>query len=188
MTNFLRDVRFGVRMLAKSPGFTAVAVIALALGIGANTAIFSLLYSVLLAPLPYPNSQRLMMVWLHAKGERTGVAPSDYFDWQKQNSVFQPLAAWSTRGFTISTAEWTDQVEAGWETPNFFDLLVGPQVFLGRHFLPEDTQVGNDKVVILNYTYWRRRFDGDASIIGKKLRMGGELYTVVGVTNPGPQD
>jgi putative ABC transport system permease protein len=166
----------------------AVAVVALALGIGANTAIFSLLYSVLLAPLPYPNSQRLMMVWLHSKGQRTGVSPSDYFDWQKQNSVFQPLGAWTTRGFTISTAKWTDQVVASQETPGRFDLLVGPQVFLGRHFLPEDTEVGNDKVVVLSYTYWRRKFDSDASIVGKKLRMSGDLYTVVGVANPGPFD
>jgi len=188
MTNFLRDARFGLRLLWKSPGFMAVAVVALALGIGANTAIFSLLYSVLLAPLPYPNSQRLMMVWLHSKGQRTSVSPSDYFDWQKQNSVFQPLCAWSSRGFTISTAKWTDQVLGSSDTPGFFDLLVGPQVFLGRHFLPEDTQVGNEKVAILNYSYWRKRFDGDASIVGKKLRMSGELYTVVGVANPGPQD
>ena len=188
MRNFWRDVRFGLRLLWKSPGFTVVAVLALALGIGANTAIFSLLYAVLLAPLPYPNADQLVMVWMHNKGERNGASPSDFLDWQKQNNVFQSLDAWTGAGFTITTADWTDQVQATRSTPGFFDTVVGEKAFLGRHFLPEDAQPGNDHVVILNYSYWRKQFGSDPDIVGKKLRMSGELYTVVGVAAPSPSD
>jgi putative ABC transport system permease protein len=188
MMNFWREVRFGLRLLWKSPGFTAVALIALALGIGANTAIFSLLYAVLLAPLPYPNADQLVMVWTHNKGERNGTSPSDFLDWQKQNSVFQSLNAWTGNSFTISTPDWTEQVQATVSTPGLFDDLYGAGTYLGRHFLPDDTQVGNDRVVILNYSYWQRKFGSDPNIVGKQLRMSGELYTVVGVAAQSPSD
>jgi putative ABC transport system permease protein len=188
MTELLRDIRYGLRLLWKSPGFTSVSLLALALGIGATTAIFSLLYSVLLAPLPYPHSDQLVMVWSHQKGDRSETSPSDYLDWQKQSTTFQSLNAWTGAGFTISTPDWTEQVQASRVSPGFFDLLVGEKAYLGRHFLPEDTQVGNDHVTILNYRFWREKFGSDPSIIGKKLRMSGELYTVIGISAPGPND
>jgi len=188
MMSFLRDVRFGLRLLWRSPGFASVAVLALALGVGANTAIFSLLYAVLIAPLPYPNADQLVMVWTHEKGERNGTSPSDFLDWQKQNSVFQSLDAWTNNSFTISTPDWTEEVLADVLTPGMFDQLLGEKTHLGRHFIPDDARVGNDHVVILNYTYWRRKFGSDPDIIGKQLRMSGELYTVVGVAAPGPFD
>jgi putative ABC transport system permease protein len=188
MSELWRDIRYGLRLLWKSPGFTSVSLLALALGIGATTAIFSLLYSVLLAPLPYVDSDRIVMVWSHQKGERNGASPSDYLDWQKQSKVFDSLNAWTGDGFTISTPDWTEQVQASRVAPGFFDLLFGANVILGRHFVAEDTQLGNDHVVILNNKFWRERFGSDPNIVGTKLRMSGELYTVLGVAAPSPSD
>ncbi|HTQ62950.1 MAG TPA: ABC transporter permease [Candidatus Solibacter sp.] len=188
MGELWRDIRYGVRLLWKSPGFTSVSLLALALGIGATTAIFSILYSVLLAPLPYVDSDRIMMVWSHQKGERNGTSPSDYLDWQRQNTVFESLNAWTGEGFTISTPDWTEQVQASQVAPGFFDLLFGEKVALGRHFVAEDAQPGSDHVVILNNKFWKERFGSDPNIVGKKLRMSGELYTVLGVAAPSPSD
>jgi putative ABC transport system permease protein len=188
MAELLRDIRFGLRLLWKSPGFTSVSLLALALGIGATTAIFSLLYSILLAPLPYPQGDRLVMVWTHQKGERTNTTPGDYLDWQKQSTSFETLSAWSGRGFTVSTPEWTEQMQANTVSPGFFDNLVGAKVQLGRHFLPEDMLPGNDHVVVLGNKVWRERFGSDPSIVGKQLRMNGLPYTILGVAAPGPSD
>jgi putative ABC transport system permease protein len=135
MTEVWRDIRYGLRLLWKSAGFTSVSLLALALGIGATTAIFSLLYSVLLAPLPYVDSDRIVMVWSNQKGERNGTSPNDYLDWQKQSKVFESLNAWTGDGFTISTPEWTEQVRASRVAPGFFDLLFGAKVVLGISLL-----------------------------------------------------
>ena len=188
MTELWRDIRYGLRLLWKSPGFTTVSLLALALGIGATTAIFSLLYSVLLAPLPYVDGDRIVMVWSHQHGERNGTSPNDYLDWQKQSTVFDSLNAWTGDGFTISTPDWTEQVQASRVAPGLFDLLYSPKVLLGRHFVAEDAQPGNDHVVILNNKFWRERFGSDPTVVGRKLRMSGELYTVLGVAAPNPGD
>src|SRR3974390_2619660 len=188
MTELLRDIRYGLRLLVKSPGFTSVSLIALALGIGATTAIFSLLYSILLAPLPYAHGDELVMVWSHLKGERYETSPADLIDWQKQSTVFQSLDGWTGWGFTLVTPEWTEQVRAQRVSPAFFDALLGEKPALGRHFLPQDTQVGSEHVVILNNRFWRQKFGGDPNIVGKVLRMSGEPYTVIGVAAPSPTD
>ena len=188
MGELLRDIRFGSRLLWKNPGFAAVSLLALALGIGATSAIFSLLYSILLAPLPYPDSDRLVMVWNHRKGERINTSAEDYQDWQRQSTVFQTLGAWTGEGFTLATPSWTEEVNATRCTTGFFDLLIGQNVHLGRHFVSDDGKVGNDHVVVLNYPYWQRKFGGDPNVIGRKLRMSGALYTVIGVAAPGPND
>ena len=188
MSELWRDIRYGLRLLWKSAGFTSVSLLALALGIGATTAIFSLLYSVLLAPLPYADSDRIVMVWSHQKGERDGTSPNDYLDWQKQATVFDSLSAWTGDGFTITTPEWTEQVQASRVAPGFFDALFGANVVLGRHFVADDAQPGNDHVVILNNKFWRERFGGDPGVVGKKLHMSGELFTVLGVAAPSPSD
>jgi len=168
MTELWRDIRYGIRLLWKSPGFTAVSLLALALGIGATTAIFSLLYSVLLAPLPYVDSDRIVMVWSHDKsGERNGTSPSDLLDWQKQATVFDSLNGWTGEGFTISTPDWTEQVQASRVAPGWFDLLFSPKVTLGRHFVADDTLPGNDHVVILNNKFWRDHFGSDPSVVGR---------------------
>ena len=188
MRELLGDIRYALRLFWKSAGFTSVSLLALALGIGATTAIFSLLYSVLLAPSPYVDGDRIMMVWSHQQGQRTGTSPSDYLDWQKQSKSFESLNAWTGSGFTISTPEWTEQVSADRVAPGFFDLLIGEKVALGRHFVAEDTQPGNDHVVILYNKFWQERFGSDTTIVGRKLRMSGELYTVLGVAAPSPSD
>jgi putative ABC transport system permease protein len=188
VTELWRDIRYGLRLLWKSPGFTSVSLLALALGIGATTAIFSLLYSVLLAPLPYVESDRIMMVWSHQHGDRGGTSPSDYLDWQKQNTVFESLNGWTGDSFTLTTPDWTEQVQANRVPPDWFDTLFSPNVTLGRHFVADDAQLGNDHVVILNNRFWRERFGSDPSIVGRKLRMSGELYTVIGVAAPSPSD
>lgn len=188
MADLLRDIRFGLRLLRKSPGFTSVSLVALALGIGATTAIFSLLYSILLAPLPYPHPDRLMMIWSHQKGERTGTSPGDCEDWQKQNTTFETISPWSGAGFVVSTPEWTEQMRATTVTPGFYDNLVGERAQLGRHFLAEDMVPGNDHVVVLTNKVWREKFGSDPNIVGKMLRMNAQAYTVVGVAVPGPGD
>ena len=188
MSELLGDIRYGLRLFWKSPGFTSVSLLALALGIGATTAIFSLLYSILLAPLPYPDSDELVMVWSHFRGERSETSPADLLDWQKQSTVFQSLDGWTGWGFTLVTPEWTEQVRGGRVAPGFFDKLIGQKTALGRHFLPEEAQVGNEHVVILNNRFWREKFGSDPNIIGKVLKLSGEPYTVVGVAAPGPQD
>ncbi len=188
MTELWRDIRYGLRLLWKSPGFTSVSLLALALGIGATTAIFSLLYSVLLAPLPYVDGDRIVMVWSQQKGQRNGVSPSDYLDWLKQATVFDSLNAWTGDTFTISTPDWTEQVPASRVAPGFFDLLFGENVVLGRHFVADDAQPGNEHVVILNNKFWHDRFGSDPHIVGTKLRMSGELYTVLGVAAPSASD
>jgi putative ABC transport system permease protein len=188
MTDLLRDIRYGLRLLWKSAGFTSVSLLALALGIGATTAIFSLLYAVLLAPLPYVDGDRIVMLWSHQKGERNNTSPSDLLDWQKQSNSFETLDGWSGEGFTISTPDWTEQVQASRASPTFFDLLMGEKVAYGRHFVAEDMLPGNGHVVILNNQFWKERFGSDPSIVGKKLRMSGELYTVLGVAAPSPSD
>ncbi|HKV60595.1 MAG TPA: ABC transporter permease [Candidatus Acidoferrum sp.] len=188
MMELLRDIRFGLRLLWKSPGFTSVSLLALALGIGATTAIFSLLYSILIAPLPYAHQDRIVMVWSHTKGERRNTSPSDYFDWLKQSTSFESLGAWSGAGFTVVTPEWTEQMQANTISPTVFDILNGEKTQLGRHFLPEDMVPGNNQVVILTNKLWRERFGSDPNIVGKSLRMSGKLYAVLGVAAPGPTD
>jgi putative ABC transport system permease protein len=188
MSELWRDIRYGLRLLWKSPGFTSVSLIALALGIGATTAIFSLLYSVLLAPLPYVDGDRIMMVWSQQKGQRDNVSAADYLDWQKQSKVFESVNGWTGDNFTISTPDWTEQVQASRVSPGFFDLLFGENVTLGRHFVADDAKPGNDHVVILNNKFWHDRFGSDSNIVGTKLRMSGELYTVLGVAAPSASD
>ncbi len=189
MSELWRDIRYGLRLFWKSPGFTSVSLIALALGIGATTAIFSLLYSVLLAPLPYVGGDRIMMVWTQQhQGEHQTVSAADYLDWQKQSKSFESVNAGTGDSFKNSTPDWTDQVKPSRVAPGFFDLLFGENVTLGRHFVADDSRPGNDHVVILNNKFWHDRFGCDPNIVGTKLRMSGELYTVLGVAAPSASD
>jgi putative ABC transport system permease protein len=187
MTNLWRDVRFGFRLLLKNPGFTAIAILALALGIGANTAIYSMVYATLLAPLPYHDPSQLVIVWSKIQGNKNGVAAGDYLDWRNQNTVFQGLHAWTGTSINLATANRPEQVQAQIGTPGFV-TTIGLQLMLGRDFLPEEGEVGKDHVAILNYNLWKERFGGDPKIIGRQVQMNGEPYTIVGVLAPGPAD
>ena len=186
MRTILQNFRFGLRLLRKSPGFTIVAMVTLALGIGANTAIFSVVYATLLAPMPYPNPDQLVMVWSKVQGGRNGVAAGDFLDWKRQSTSFQDLNAWNGASFNMATAEHPEQVQARLSTPGFCKMM-GEKFALGRDFLPEEGQPGKDHEVILVNRFWKR-LGANPNIIGQQLKLNGEPYTVVGVMAPGSTD
>src|ERR1700678_182340 len=189
MANFLRDTRFGFRLLRKNPGFAAVATFALALGIGANTAIFSIFYATLLAPFPYPQPDQLVVLWSSMGGHRNGVSAGDYLDWKRESKVFQILGAVSGDQFNLSAGvERAEQVEGDYLTPGFLDQLIGDKPFMGRYLLPDDAVPGKDHVVIITHKLWETHFGADPNIIGKQIYLNGELYTVIGVQPPGQPD
>src|SRR5438552_1246527 len=182
--NLLMDIRYSVRMLRKSPGFTIVAVLTLALGIGANTAIFSCINAWIINPLPYPQSDRLMVFATHDKkngwtGEHV-TSPADFFDFQKQNTSFEQSVAWTGASLNLTGDGSPELVDGGRVTWNFFDTL-GAKPILGRTFTPDDDRSGSPHVVILSEGLWQGRYDGDPKIIGRNVTIGGEAYTVVGV-------
>jgi putative ABC transport system permease protein len=189
MANFLRDTRFGFRLLRKNPGFAAVAIFALALGIGANTAIFSIFYATLLEPFPYPQPDELVVVWPNDGVHRNGVSAGDYLDWKRDSKVFQILGAVTGDQFNVSAGvERAEQVEGSYLTPGFLDQLIGDKPFMGRYLLPDDTVPGKDHVVIITHKLWEKHFGADPNIIGKQIHLNGELYTVIGVQPPGQPD
>jgi predicted permease len=187
MTNLVRNLRFGFRLLAKNLGFTSVALLALTLGIGANTAIFTVVYAALLSPLPYPNPDQLVMVWSKVNGHNNSVSAGDYLDWKRQNAVFQDVVAWSSGSFSLSISGHPEAVQTRITSPGFFDMQ-GIPLFLGRDFVSEEGQVGKDHVLIMTNRLWRERFGSDPQIIGQQLRLNGEPYTVVGVLAAGMPD
>jgi putative ABC transport system permease protein len=187
MNNFARNVRFGLRLLLKNPGFTSVALLALVLGIGANTAIFSVVYATLLSPMPYPNPDQLVIVWSKVKGGRNGVSAGDFLDWKRQSTVFQSLCAWTGGNFALASSDHPEMIQTRLTTPGFNDM-VGTPFFLGRDFLPEEGQVGREHVVVMTHRLWMERFGSDREIIGKPIRLNGEPYTVVGVLATGQPD
>ena len=182
-----QDLRFGVRMLWKRPGFTAVAVLTLALGIGANTAIFSVVNAVLLKPLPFPEPGRLVMLWEDAS--RIGFpqntpAPANYVDWKTQTQSFEGMAAISYSSFNLTGFGEPQKVEGNAVTADLFPVL-GVRPALGRGFTAEEEQPGSDKVVILSHGLWRETFGGEPSVVGRDIILSGEKYTVVGVMPQG---
>ena len=186
MPGLLQNLRYGLRVLRKAPGFTIVAVITLALGIGANTAIFSVVYSALLAPLPYPASNQLVMVWSKVHGGRNSTAAADFLDWKRQNTVFQDLNAWTDANYNLATAERPEQIEAQMTTPGLYTMM-GVKFAIGRDFTSDEGQPGKDHEVILFNRLWQR-LGARRDIVGQQLRINGEPYTVVGVMAPGPTD
>jgi len=187
MANFARNVRFGLRLLGKNPGFTCVALLALILGIGANTAIFSVVYAALLSPLPYPNSDQLVMVWSKVNGHNNSVSAGDYLDWKRQNTVFQDLVAWSGGTFSLTVGGHPEAMQARIPSPGFFNMQ-GIPLMLGRDFLSEEGVSGRNHVVIMTHRLWQERFGSDLHIIGQPVRLNGEPYTVVGVLAAGMPD
>jgi putative ABC transport system permease protein len=188
MTNLLRDLHFGFRLLRKNLGFASVAILALALGIGANTAIFSVVYATLLAPLPYPHPEQLVIVWSKVAGDRNVVAAGDFLDWQRENSVFQAMAVLNGSNFNLATGNRPEQIRGGYTTPGFFDKVGGEEPLLGRYFEPEDAVPGKDHVVVLTNSLWRERFGSDPHVIGREIHMNSEIYTIIGVRPAGQAD
>lgn len=189
MKNLWRDFRFGLRLLKKSPGFTIVAVLALALGIGANTAIYSVFYATIIANFPYPHSEQLVVLWSKSVGtDRNGVSTGDYLDWQRESTVFQILGVVRGAQFNLSLGEKPQHIDGDYLTPGFLDKLIGDRPFMGRYFLPEEAQPGKDHVAIITHKLWQGYFASDPNIIGKQIHLNGELYTVIGVQPPGQPD
>lgn len=189
METLLKDFRYGIRSLLKRPGFTAIAVITLALGIGANTAIFSLVNAVLLRSLPFADPDRLVMIWEDASFAgfpRNTPAPANYLDWKTQGQSFADMAAQDMRSFNLTGDGEPEKVEAFGVTANFFPLL-GIKPVVGRVFTNEEDTPGANKVAIINYNLWQQRYGGEQNIIGRQLSLSGEKYTVVGVMPSGFQ-
>src|SRR5215204_2226454 len=153
MNTFFQDLRYGIRMLFKHPLVTAIAVITLALGIGANTAIFSIVNAVLLNPLPYKQPERLVALWENVPGHgRWRSAPANFFDWKNQNTVFEDVTAFGASTFTLTGVGEPEQLVGGRVSSGYF-AVVGVDPILGRAFLPEEYERGKDQVVILGYNF-----------------------------------
>ena len=177
-----QDVRYAVRMLYQKPGFTAVAIITLALGIGANSAIFSVMNASLLARIPIPSPDRVVMVWTENPFHNLREVPAsvpDYFDW-KTSGVFKSLAAFKDDGFNVRIGSKTERIEGLRVTSEWFDIQ-GMNPYLGRVFNAEDMRPGNDRVVVLCYHFWTSRFAADPQIVGKPVVVNGQPFIVVGV-------
>ena len=182
MGTLIQDLRFGLRMMRKSPGFTAVAVLTLALGIGANTAMFSVMQGVVLAPLQYVNENRLVMVWENnPRFPRTWVSYPNFRDWQRSARSFQQMAAFREQGVDFAGPGTPEHLKGKEISSGFFSTL-GKGVSLGREFSPEEDRYGGTPVVIISNRLWRNRFDGSPEALGKSLTLGGADYAIVGVT------
>jgi putative ABC transport system permease protein len=187
MGSLIQDLRFGVRALVKKPGFTLIAVLSLALGIGPNTAIFSIVYATLLAPVPYPNPDQLVIVWSQARGNREGTSIADYLEWKKQTTSFQNLEPIWARGFNLATKEAPERVRARQTSINGHRMW-GEEVWLGRDFAPDEDQPGKNHVALMRHRLWRERFGSDPDVIGRDIRLDGTPYKVIGVLRPGIND
>ena len=189
MSGLLQDIRYALRQLRKSPAFAAVAVLTLALGIGANTAIFSVVNGVLLRPLEFRESNRLVRVW-HVPPSKSfpglttfPVSAANYLDWQSQNHVFEQMAIYAYNEFTLTGGEKPEQVDAATVSSSFFPTL-GVQPLLGRVFLPEEDRPGRANVTVLSYRFWREHFGSITEIVGHNINIDGQNYLVAGVMPP----
>ena len=186
MDTLLQDIRYAFRMLAKKPGFTIAAVLAVAIGIGANTAIFSVVNAVLLRSLPYKDPDRLTIVLSHKRDSLRGSGSAaflDVVDWEKQNQSFEEMAVFRSMGYTLTGVGEPERITGGRVSADFFPLL-GAEAIEGRTFRPEEDQRGAERVVVLGHGLWQRRFGGDPSIIGQSLTLNAEGHTVIGVLPP----
>src|SRR5277367_241528 len=183
MGTLWQDLRYGARMLRRNPGFAFVAILTLAIGIGANVVIFSIVNGVLLRPLPFPDSQRIVTLWetdAHRGVVRGTASAAEFLDWQDMNRSFQELSGWRALYFTITGGGEPEQIWGSQVSGNFFKTLrVSP--VLGRDFTAEDEQPGHEQVVILNYSLWQRHYGGDPGIIGKTIALDDQPFVVVGI-------
>src|SRR5256885_13997940 len=186
MDTLLQDIRFGARMLFKSKGFTAVAVISLALGIGANTAVFSVINAVLLKTLPYHDPQSIVLVWGEDKAagsSRGKMSATDVADYRARNHVFEEIATSSDFRPVFSGNGEPERIPGAQVGDGFFTVMRG-QPLLGRVFTAEEQVDGKDLVAVLGYGLWQRRFAGDPNVVSKSIKLSGRNYTVIGVMPP----
>ncbi len=185
--DLIRDLRFGLRQLRRNPGFTAVAVITLALGIGANTAIFSVVYGVLLRPLPYPHANRIFRITRSYRGRLesgTGFTARAFDFWQQHSDPFEHLAASTDQGFNLTGAGRAEHLDGLRVSLQYFDVY-GVRPFLGRNFSPDEESLGGPNVAVLSYGLWKEHFGGDHYAIGRSIFLDGAPYTVIGVMPAG---
>jgi putative ABC transport system permease protein len=189
MTVLIQNVKFALRLLRKSPGYAFIAVVIMALGIGANTAIFSVVHAVLLEPLPFRDADRLVQVW-HVPPQtsfpgmtRFSVSAANFLDWQKQNHGFEQMALYSGASFDITGAGKPEAIMAGTVSPEFFSVF-GVQPLHGRVFLPEENDPGKNREVVLSYRFWQTHYASDPGVVGRSINFDGDPYTVVGVMGP----
>jgi predicted permease len=183
LDELLQDVRYGLRLLRNAPGFTLTAVLTLALGIGANSYIFSVVDALVLRPLPFAHPQQLVALWERVPDqgvERNELSPANYLDWRARNHVFGHVAALSWWDVNVGGIGRPEHVQGFQVTPDFFSTLEA-QPALGRGFLPEEARVGSDHVAVLSYGFWQSRFGSDPSILGKHVLLNGTSYSIVGV-------
>ncbi len=186
METLWQDLRYSFRVLARKPGFTLVAIITLALGIGANTAIFSVVNKVLLSRLPYKDPDRIITLWESMPQnamKQEKVAPANFLDWRERNQVFDQMAAVFPYGFDYTGGGEPETFRSWLVSEGFFEIF-GVRALYGRTFDPEEFQAGKGQVVVIGYGLWQRRFGGDPNLVGQKLLLDGEPYTVVGILPP----
>jgi predicted permease len=189
MTKLLQDLRYGLRVLRKSPGFATVAILVLGLGIGANTAIFSVVNTVLLRPLPFEDPTRIVHMW-HVPPPKSfpgitrfSVSTANYLDWRQQNDVFEDMAIYTGSSMNLTGGDKAESLLAATVAPNFFSVL-GVKPLLGRTFLAGEDEPGQNHKVVLTHAFWQSRFGGNRNMVGKQITLDDEPYTVVGVMGP----
>lgn len=189
MQTLLQDLKYGFRLLRKSPAFAAAAIAVLALGIGANTAIFTVVNAILLRPLPFPDSGRLMQVWHVPPAKsfpgitRFAVSAANYLDWKERSHSFQQMAIYSFNSFNLTGKGQPETVNSGAVSSDFFSVFqVEPKY--GRTFSPDEDQPGHNHVLILSYPFWQTHFGSDPNVVGQTVSLNGEPYTIVGVMGP----
>ena len=186
MTDFIRDLRQGFRLLLRAPGFAVTAILTLALGIGATTALFTVVNAVLLEPLPFPGSNRIIQVWRSELPALTygSASYARYLDWREHQRVFTDLGAWSPRGFTLSGPEGPERVTGVMASASFFNVIGAPAI-AGRYFTDDEDRRGAPKVAVISEGLWRRRYQGSTNAVGATAQIDGEAYTIVGVAPAG---
>jgi putative ABC transport system permease protein len=186
MNTWWQDLRYGARILAKQPGFTLIAVLTLSLGIGATTAIFSVVNAVLLRPLPYRDEARVVTLWqsnLKSGVEREETSPANFLDWRERLQSCEAIAAIEPFGHSLVGSGEPERFRSWIVTENFFEIL-GAAPLYGRTFLPEEFGAGRGNVIVLGYGLWQQRFGGDPQLVGRQLTLNGQPHTVVGVMPP----
>jgi putative ABC transport system permease protein len=184
-----RNVRYAIRQLRRSPGFALTAILTLALGIGPNVAIFSIVWATFLAPVPYPHPEQVVVVWNHWKGERAATSGEEYAEFAAESRTFQRLDFDSWLAVHLTNSDHTEDLAAGLPaSPGLETLTVGKPMALGRDFRPDEGEPGNDHFVMLSHLLWQNRYNSDPNIVGKSILIQDEPYTVVGVTQPDPHE
>jgi hypothetical protein len=189
MQTLWQDFRYSLRMLAKNPGFSAIVILTLALGVGANTAIFSVVNAVLLRPLPFEEPDRLVQIW-HTPPQASfpgmstfAVSPANFLDWRSRSHAFEGMSAYGFGRYTLTGTGRPEAVRMVAATSGFFSILRA-QPLLGRAFLEEEDAPGRDHEVILSYNLWRGRYGADRDVVGETIKLNEEAFTVIGVMGP----